>query len=197
MQSILPKLSRMDIKDLLYAEIDNMGSLLIRQKLVKKKENSEYIIEELMKNCLYSLKGISVSQSDWVSLAEALMHYMLTVMVLPSQRKINVSGVEVSIIIPNARNIYKNLDQILIIQFCKNEDDSVRNLVDKLNTIQPNKQNIWLVSYSLLKIPVPSRNYIISNPMNLNDNISFPFSQIMLDVVHYIDKINYSGFKIL
>lgn len=187
----------MDIKDLLYAEIDNMGSLLIRQKLVKKKENSVYIIEELMKNCLYALKGISISHSDWVSLAEALMHYMLTVMVLPSQRKINVSGVEVSIIIPNARNIYKNLDQILIIQFCKNEDDSVKNLVDKLNTIQPNKQNIWLVSYSLLKIPVTSRNYIISNPMNLNDNISFPFSQIMLDVVHYIDKINYSGFKIL
>jgi len=197
MQTILTQLSGMDLKNLLYTEIDHMSSLLIKQKLGEKKENSIQIIEKLMKNCLDSLNGISLPHSDWVTLAEALMHYMLTAMVLPSQRKINVSGVEISIIIPNARNIYKNLDQILIIQFCKDGDNSIGNLAEKLNAIQPNKQNIWLVSYSPLDIPVPSRNYIISDPINVNDNMTFPFSQIMLDIVYYIDKINYSGFKIL
>ena len=79
-----------------------------------------------MNNCLISLNGIRITDSDWVSLAEALMHYMLTVMMLPSQRKIMVEDIEVSIIIPNARNINKNLDQILIIQFC-NFDSSIEN----------------------------------------------------------------------
>ncbi len=187
----------MDVKNLLYTEIDHMGSLLIKQKLGEKKENSIQIIEKLMKNCSDSLNGISLPPYDWVTLAEALMHYMLTAMVLPSQRKINIGGVEISIIIPNARNIYKNLEQILIIQFCKDSDNSVRNLVEKLKAIQPNKQNIWLVSYLPLDIPVPSSNYIISDSMNVNDSMIFPFSQIIQDVVYYIDQINYSGFKIL
>ncbi len=197
MQTILTQLSGMDVKNLLYTEIDHMGSLLIKQKLGEKKETSIQIIEKLMKNCSDSLNGISLPPYDWVTLAEALMHYMLTAMVLPSQRKINIGGVEISIIIPNAKNIYKNLEQILIIQFCKDSDNSVRNLVEKLKAIQPNKQNIWLVSYLPLDIPVPSNNYVISDSMNVNDTVIFPFSQIIQDVEYYIDQINYSGFKIL
>ena len=186
----------MDLKNLLYAEIEHMGSLSIKQKLREKNENSRHVIEELMSNCLISLNGIRIKDSDWVSLAEALMHYMLTVMMLPSQRKIMVEDIEVSIIIPNARNINKNLDQILIIQFC-NFDSSIENLIERLKAIQPNKQNIWLVSYSPIGLDMTLRNYVISNPIRAKDDMILPFSQIMMDVVYYIDKINYTGFKIL
>ena len=181
---------------MLYTEIEHMGSLFIKQRLREKNENSRYVIEELMNNCLISLNGIRIPDSDWVSLAEALMHYMLTVMVLPSQRKIIVDDIEVSIIIPNARNINKNLDQILIIQFC-NSDNSTKNLVERLKAIQPNKHNVWLVSHSPLGLDMTLRNYVISDPIGVNDEMILPFSQIIMDVVHYIDKINYTGFKIL
>jgi hypothetical protein len=186
----------MDLKNLLYAEIEHMGSLLIKQKLKEKNENSKYIIEELMKNCLNSLNGSKLPDANWVSLAEALMHYMLTVMVLPSQRKIIVGDIEVSIIIPNIRNINKNLSQILIIQFCNN-DFSIKKLVKRLKAIQPNEQNVWLVSYLPLDLAVPFRNYVISDPILEKDEMILPFSQIIMDVVYYIDKINYTGFKIL
>lgn len=196
MQAVLTKLSVMDLKNMLYTEIEHMGSLFIKQRLREKNENSRYVIEELMNNCLVSLNGIRIHDSDWVSLAEALMHYMLTVMVLPSQRKIIVDDIEVSIIIPNARNINKNLDQILIIQFCNN-DNSTKNLVERLKAIQPNKHNVWLVSHSPLGLDMTLRNYVISDPIGVNDEMILPFSQIIMDVVHYIDKINYTGFKIL
>ena len=186
----------MDLKNLLYTEIEQMGSVHIKQKLKEKNENSRHIMEELMKNCLNSLNGIKLPDAEWVSLAEALMHFMLTTMMLPSQRKIVLNGIEVSIIIPNARNFVKNLDQILIIQFCKN-DVIIKNLVDKLKTIQPNKQKVWLVSYSPLKLDMPLRNYVISEPICAKDKTILPFAQIMVDIVYYIEKINYSGFKIL
>ena len=87
--------------------------------------------------------------------------------------------------------------EVLIIQFYLNEDNTIKNMVDKLKSIQPIMKNIWIVSYSYIDMPKPINNYVISDEVNLNGENVFPFSQIILDVVQYIDKINYSGFKIL
>ncbi|HSA75098.1 MAG TPA: hypothetical protein VLE21_02810 [Candidatus Nitrosocosmicus sp.] len=187
----------MDLKNLLYAEINRMGSLNIKRKIMEKSENSKYIIEELMKNCLNSLNRNILLDSEWVSICEALMHYMLTVMVLPSQRKITIDGFEVSVVIPNARNIYKNLEQVIIIQFYIDEDNTIKNIVDKLKSIQPIMENIWIVSYLSIDMPNPLKNYVISDRVNVTGETVFPFSRIILDVAQHLEKINYSGFKIL
>ena len=187
----------MDLKNLLYAEINRMGSLNIKRKIMEKKENSKYIIEELLKNCLNSLDGNALMDSEWVSLAEALMHYMLTVMVLPSQRKITIDGLEISVVIPNARNVYKNQEQVLIIQFYLDKDNTIKNIVDKLKSVQPIMENIWIVSYSSIDMPNLLRNYVISDRVYVNCETVFPFSQIILDVVKHIEKIDYTGFRIL
>jgi hypothetical protein len=187
----------MDLKNLLYAEINSMGSLNIKRKMIEKSENSKYIIEELMKNCLNSLDRNTLFDSEWVSIGEALMHYMLTVMVLPSQRKITMDGFEVSVVIPDARNICKNQDQVVIIQFYIDEDNPLNNIVDKLKSIQPIMENIWIVSYSSIDMPNPLKNYVISDRVNVNGETVFPFSRIILDVVEHLEKIDYSGFKIL
>lgn len=187
----------MDLKNLLYAQINLMGQLNIREKIIKNNENSKQIIEELMNNCMNSLNGKTLMHSEWVLLAEALMHYLLTVMVIPSRRKITVDGFEVSIIIPNARNIYNNHDQLLIIQFFLNEDSAIKFIVDKLKSIQPILENIWIVSYTCINIPKPINNYVISENLNANEANVIPFSQILLDILKHIDRINYSGFKIL
>lgn len=187
----------MDLKNLLYAEINRMGPLNIKRKIMEKNENSKYVIEEIMKNCLNSFDRNTLLGSEWVSICEALMHYMLTVMVLPSQRKITIDGFEVSVVIPNARNIYKNQDQVIIIQFYIDEGDTIKNIVDKLKSIQPIMENIWIVSYSSIDIPNPLKNYVISDRVNDSSETVFPFSRIILDVAQHIEKINYSGFKIL
>lgn len=187
----------MDLKNLLYSEIDRMGSSSIKQKLLNKNENSKFIIEELLKNCMNSINNKALSDSEWVSLAEALMHYLLTIMVIPSQRKITINGLEVGIMIPSARDIYKILEQVIIIQFCLTEDETIKNVIEKLNAIQPLQQNIWIVSFSSIDIPKPLRNYVISNSKTIHSDNVFPFSQIMIDIVEHVDRINYSGFKIL
>lgn len=174
-----------------------MGSLNIKQKLLNKNENSKFIIEELLKNCMNSTNGKTLSNGEWVSLAEALMHYLLTIMVIPSQRKININGLEVGIMIPNARDIYKILEQVIIIQFCLTEDETIKNVVEKLKAIQPLHQNIWIVSYSSIDTLKPLKNYVISNSKTINSDNVYPFSQIMIDIVQHVDRINYSGFKIL
>jgi hypothetical protein len=150
-----------------------------------------------MKNCLNSLDRNTLLDSEWVSIGEALMHYMLTVMVLPSQRKITIDGFELSVVIPDARNIYKNHDQVVIIQFYIDEDNTVKNMVDKLKSIQPIMENIWIVSFLPIDIPNPLKNYVISDRVNVSSETVFPYSIIISDVAQHLEKINYSGFKIL
>jgi hypothetical protein len=187
----------MDLKKLLYDEINRMGSLNIKRKIIEQNENSKHIIEELMKNCLNSLDRKTLRDSEWVSIGEALIHYMLTVMVLPSQRKITINGFEVSVVIPNAKNICKNQDQVIIIQFYIDDNNTIKNIVDKLKTIQPLMENIWIVSFTSIDMPNPLKNYVISDRVNVNSETIFPFSRIILDVVQHLERIDYSGFKIL
>ncbi len=187
----------MDLKNLLYAEIERMGAQNIRRKIIENPENSKHIIERLMENCIKSSDIISISPCELVSLAEALTHYMLTNMLLPSQRKIIVDGFELSIVIPNARSMNKKLNETLIVQFYTMNNLHLMSLVDKLITLQPLRQNIWIVSYLPIGNTIPIRNYVILYNKNLNNRLISPFSQLLVDIATYVKQINYSGFRIL
>lgn len=186
----------MDVKNLLYTEIDHMGTQNIRRKITENTENSKYIIEQIMKNCFKTLDKINISSYDRISLAEALTHYMLTNMLLPTQRKINFDGFEVSIVIPNARNMIKNLKETLIIQFYTSEND-LKTILDHLVALQPLRQNIWIVSYLPINYSIPIKNYVILYQKNKDNKLVLPFSHLLIDIAEYVQQINYSGFKIL
>ncbi|HKO75843.1 MAG TPA: hypothetical protein VJU52_01420, partial [Flavobacterium sp.] len=85
----------MDLKELLYSKIDQLGIDHIKMKIKSNIQNSEYIIKILFKECASSNEIQNLTQSDYISLAEGLMHFLLAITITPSQRKINICNTEV------------------------------------------------------------------------------------------------------
>ena len=84
----------------------------------------------------------SVSNKDEtiVVLSEALLHFMLTVRTLPSERKIQVkANLNLDIVIPNLQP-----EKSIIIEIIRDKVDL--NKISQMEFLQPNYKNIWLVS---------------------------------------------------
>ena len=90
-------------------------------------------------------------------LCEAFLHFLLTVTSLPSQRKIMLNELDIDLIIPDIKTLYKDPKKTLIIKFDK--DSSTIEYIKKLDNIQKIKENIWIVSATPLEINY--RNYVI------------------------------------
>lgn len=90
-------------------------------------------------------------------LCEAFLHFLLTITSLPSQRKIMLNELDIDLIIPDIKTMYKDPKKTLIIKFDK--DSSTIEYIKKLDNIQKIKENIWIVSATPLEINY--RNYVI------------------------------------
>ena len=90
-------------------------------------------------------------------LCEAFLHFLLTITSLPSQRKIMLNELEIDLVIPDIKTLYKDPKKTLIIKFDK--DSSTIEYIKKLDNIQKIKENIWIVSATTLEINY--RNYVI------------------------------------
>ncbi|HEU4481479.1 MAG TPA: hypothetical protein VFR65_00345 [Nitrososphaeraceae archaeon] len=90
-------------------------------------------------------------------LCEAFLHFLLTITSLPSQRKIMLNELEIDLVIPDIKTLYKDPKKTLIIKFDK--DLSTIEYIKKLDNIQKIKENIWIVSATPLQINY--RNYVI------------------------------------
>lgn len=90
-------------------------------------------------------------------LCEAFLHFLLTITSLPSQRKIMLNELDIDLIIPDIKTLYKDPKKTLIIKFDK--DSSTIEYINKLDNIQKIKENIWIVSATPLEINY--RNYVI------------------------------------
>lgn len=90
-------------------------------------------------------------------LCEAFLHFLLTITSLPSQRKIMLNELDIDLIIPDIKTLYKDPKKTLIIKFDK--DSSTIEYIKKLDNIQKIKENIWIVSATPLQINY--RNYVI------------------------------------
>jgi hypothetical protein len=91
-------------------------------------------------------------------LCEAFLHFLLTTTSLPSQRKIILKDVEIDLVIPDLKSLYKDPNKSLIIKFDK--DSKTINYINTVhNNIPISRENIWIVSSTPLGIDY--RNYVI------------------------------------
>ncbi|MFZ0893130.1 MAG: hypothetical protein WAZ77_01390, partial [Candidatus Nitrosopolaris sp.] len=97
----------------------------------------------IMAECIAKINDdSSVSNKDEtiVVLSEALLHFMLTVRTLPSERKIQVkANLNLDIVIPNLQP-----EKSIIIEIIRDKVDL--NKISQMEFLQPNYKNIWLVS---------------------------------------------------
>ena len=81
------------VKQILYSEIEDIGKEKIQAKITSNIESSQHYIHKIMNECITKLTYESSDDDITIAtLCEILLHFMLTICTLPSERKIRVKN---------------------------------------------------------------------------------------------------------
>jgi hypothetical protein len=149
-------ISRDQAKQVLYKTIEEIGKETIQADISSNIYSSQRYIDIIMRQCSTRLTSeLENNVSDIISatLGEALLHFMLTISTLPSERKVAVrDDLTLDIVIPSMAVLRRDPSRSVIIQFIKDKRADLKK-VRELEVLQPNTGNIWLVSSGPLSIP--------------------------------------------
>ena len=169
------------IKEILYETIDEVTE----EKLHTMLNNQKYeILNDVIFPSLEKIKKLNRNLiENFGIIATSIMHYILTNMMIPSQRKIITQNIEIDIAIPRIKEIQDGL----IISFAKTDNISeLNNIINELAKIQPNRNNIWVIATKKLdKITT----YIINEYEN-------EIPKLIADLKKFVDSKNYGKLKI-
>ena len=219
------------MKNELYSVLNDFGKENIQIEFQNNINSSIPKIKEILSKTIATIyKKKENIDSDYNNfektlsiLCESFLHFLLTTTSLPSQRKIMLNELEIDLVIPDIKTLYKDPKKTLIIKFDKNS--FIHEYLEKLDNIQKNKENIWLVSSTPLDINY--RNYVIyknkkecqtlftnnkttdenynylfdgkneinnNNLYNIKSNL-IPFVNIIVDINKFLKDTKYRGFK--
>lgn len=138
------------IKDLLYQTLQSITESVIQEKITK---NPQSLIQEIFSKANIDSLGENKTE-NYETFAESFMHYLLTNALIPSQRKVTVDQIEIDIVIPDIRTLKSSSKDAIIILFPKTDNiKTILQRLEKIITIQPKKDNIWLVQKTSLGLP--------------------------------------------
>jgi hypothetical protein len=173
------------IKDILYSVIDKIGKEKILMEINSDIEISEKRCDEILEECKKLMAG-DMTDDSLVDLCEALLHFLLTASLLPSERRVNLKGTELDLVVPSLMMLKKNPERALVIQIMRGNDA----LTELKNTqsVQPYDENIWLVSAK--ELPTRHKNYYVGSNL-------FPYSKIIIDINAFLIRKGHHGLKLL
>jgi hypothetical protein len=188
------------IKKILYSVIvDDVGKEKIQTEITLDVGSSQKYIDIIMNKCIAKLcfKSNDNSGDDYfyeksiVALSEALLHFMLTICTLPSERRITPkNNLVVDIVVPNLQRLKTKPEQSLIIQFIK--EDQELNKIPQLVSLQPNCKNIWLISAK----PLSSTKYTTYSVLS-NTGSNNRYSDIIIDVYDFLKQTGDKSFRLI
>ncbi|RDJ31050.1 MAG: hypothetical protein DWQ18_04330 [Crenarchaeota archaeon] len=134
------------IKENFYEWVKNFGEEKIVNELQK---NSQNVISQVVDELNSKFIELKINDDEKMSvLITVMMHYFLTTLLLPSQRKIIHEGIEIDIIIPNLKKLKNETNHTLIIDIPTNQTPSnLEKRLHDLQRIQPINENIWFLLY--------------------------------------------------
>ncbi len=175
-----------DVKDVLYSSINEIGREKIRMAIAANVKMSETYCKDILDRCTKKLREIAADDEiAKATLCEALLHFMLTASLLPSERKINVQGVEVDIVIPSSKVLIKSPNKSLVIQVVRG---NLEEKVGQARTVQPNRENVWLISANPLQTEY--KNYHLGAG-------GLHYSRIISDINAFLSEKGNHGLKLL
>ena len=173
------------IKDYLFEYIENSKTI---PKLIIEKKFDE-IIHEITTNCYDKVISMGEKDESVGILATGLLHYLLTNALITSQRKIEYDGNELDIVVPDVKTLEKDPKKTLLICIPKSSDITIIDeKISKLEKIQSEKENIWLVLSK--DVPTRKKSFILSKDNNT-------FSKIIFEIAQFSNVHGTSKFKIL
>ena len=174
-----------DIKDILYSAIAKFGKDKIRMEVINDIEMSERRCNEILEECKRKMTN-NLDDESFANLCEALLHFMLTASLIPSERKVTWKGTELDLVIPSLKMLNKSPDKTLVIQIIKG-NEVVRKIKDA-KSVQPHDVNIWTVSAKRLE--VDHKNYYVGSSL-------FPYPRIIVDINAFLAHKGNRGLKLL
>src|ERR671921_67121 len=104
------------IRQIVYSEIKKIGKEKIQAMITSNIESSQQYIDIIMNGCIKTLSYESNDDDITIAtLCEVLLHFMLTICTLPSERKIRVkTDLILDVIIPNLQSLKIKPDKAII-----------------------------------------------------------------------------------
>lgn len=183
------------IKQILYSEIENIGKEKIQAKINSSIESSQKYIDKIMSECITKLTYESNDNDDYnitiATLCEVLLHFMLTICTLPSERKVQVKNdLILDLIIPNLQSLKIKPDKSIIIQVIKDKRMDL-NKTSQLEFLQPNHENIWLISANPLSATKYTTYTVLPNSWLHN------YSNIIIDIDNFLKETEDKSFRFI
>ena len=173
------------IKEYLFNYIKKSEKRL--QQLFSETKMAE-IINDILDNCYDKVALMENKEENLRVLSTGILHYMLTNAMLTSQRKVEYKGVEIDIVIPDLKTLEKDPKKTLIICIPRTLDkNTIKEKLKQLQTIQPEKQNIWLVLTQDIGF---AKTFVIQKEKS-------SFSNIIYDIAQFVNIQGHDKFKIL
>lgn len=179
-------LSGEQLKNILYSTIYNIGKERIRFDITSNINFSERYIDLIMAESITKINvATDANNKDGIiaDLGEALLHFMLTVSTLPSERKVPVrDDLTIDVVIPNLQNLYKTPDKSIIIEIIRDKTDLDK--ISQLELLQENYKNIWLLSV----IPFSTTKYRVYGLSPCSRTIDNSFSTVITDINNFLKQ---------
>jgi hypothetical protein len=179
-------LSSDEVKDILYSTIESIGKERIRSDITSNINFSEKYIDAIMAECITKINVESNADNNEgtiATLGEALLHFMLTISALPSERKMQVKdNPTIDVVIPNLQSLKRTPDKSIIIEFIRGNLDLGK--ISQLELIEPNYKNIWLISAKPFSKPKYTIYGLFPNTGLFNNN----YSSIIIDINNFLKE---------
>lgn len=177
----------LELKDILYQAISDYEEKRILSDIAQ--GESSHTISVIFSHCIPNLDKIGGSKPETrVALAEGLMHYMLTVALIPSQRKTSFDSIDIDVAVPDTKTLASSPEDVVIIYFPKTDKlQAIKEHVDKLRKIQPKSENIWLVTDK--PVSTGAKTYALNSDQ-------FTFANIINDLIGFSSNKKQSRLKI-
>jgi hypothetical protein len=185
-----------EIKQTLYSVIeDEEGREKIQTEITSDIKLSRKYIELIMSKCIAKLDSESNDDDFYATivttLSEALLHFMLTICTLPSERKIPIKNdLSLDVIIPSLQILKIKTEKSIIVQFIKEKMDL--NKVSELESLQPHHKNIWLVSAKPLSTMKYTTYHVLPNA-----KLDNKYSNIIIDIDNFLRETGDKSFRLV
>ncbi len=176
----------LEITDIIYQAISDYQEKRVLSDIAQ--GESTNAISTIFNHCLSNLDKVEGEREAILgTIAEGLTHYLLTLAMIPSQRKISFESVDVDIVIPDTRTLSTNPDEAVIIYFPKTDKlQTIKENISKIEKIQPKSDNVWIVVNK--PIPTNAKAYTLDK--------EFSFAKIINDLISFSSGKKQSKLKI-
>jgi hypothetical protein len=121
-------------------------------------------------------------------ICEALLHFMLTVSTLPSERKVEIRySLTIDVVIPNLLTLKRRPDKSIIVQIIKDVEDF--NKISQLEFLQPHSQNIWVISSNPF-LTTRYTQYVVFPNLGWHK-----YSQIIININKFLTETGDNSFR--